>query len=359
MTDDFQPFSYDQAIEMAKITSDFLWLASAMEGLVCATILLEYLQADIGHIVSRSPVSTPDPPTSTAEETSEASTSSPASESQGPRSTLTVVTDQYRAIIKNYQHTYLTANFSVPDLVYAEACLKMARLLSTAFLNQGWSDLTMGLLVQGKLSEHEEDELRKKKSESHMFLSANDMIRFKSSGIPRFRIAEWVTRIWRIHMNELALLDQVGHAYIYIEGISSADTCHRAVDLPYNSHVFGVLFHWISSKGGLAHARRRGQDAAPTDTAPSSGTIQRHWKTVCSTRQWRPGNTKTHMRDIRYRRAQCARRRRFRGHATRRSRVIFKADTLSVQGQHSAQGGKQVWMARAADQHSEAVYIRI
>jgi hypothetical protein len=33
---------------MAKITSDFLWLASAMEGWVCATLLLEYLQADVG-----------------------------------------------------------------------------------------------------------------------------------------------------------------------------------------------------------------------------------------------------------------------------------------------------------------------
>lgn len=33
---------------MAKITSDYLWLASAMEGWVCATLLLEYLQADMG-----------------------------------------------------------------------------------------------------------------------------------------------------------------------------------------------------------------------------------------------------------------------------------------------------------------------
>ncbi|KAK4519974.1 uncharacterized protein ATC70_010218 [Mucor velutinosus] len=199
---------YDQAIEMAKITSDFLWLASAMEGLVCATILLEYLQADIGHIVSRNSASSPGPLT-TAEETSESSTSSPSSESRGPRSTLTVVTDQYTTIIKNYQRTYLTANLSVPDLVYAEACLKIARLLSTALLNQGWNDYTMGLLVQGKLSENEQDELREKKSGNCVLLSAKDMIRFKSSGIPRYHIAEWVTKIWGIHMNELALLDQI------------------------------------------------------------------------------------------------------------------------------------------------------
>lgn len=40
--------SYDQAIEMTKMTSDYLWLGSAMEGWVSATVLLEYLQADIG-----------------------------------------------------------------------------------------------------------------------------------------------------------------------------------------------------------------------------------------------------------------------------------------------------------------------
>lgn len=193
---------------MAKITSDFLWLASAMEGLVCATILLEYLQADIGHIVSRNPVS-PDPSTSSVVTEDNSESPPPPTDSTEPRSTLSVVTDQYTTIIKNYQHTSLTANFSVPDLVYAEACLKIARLLSTAFLNQGWNDQTMALLVQGKLIENEDDELQKNKSESLVFLSANDMVRFKSSGIPRYRIADWVTKVWGIHIDELALLDQV------------------------------------------------------------------------------------------------------------------------------------------------------
>jgi hypothetical protein len=33
---------------MAKVTDDYLWLASAAEGRVCATILLEYVQMDAG-----------------------------------------------------------------------------------------------------------------------------------------------------------------------------------------------------------------------------------------------------------------------------------------------------------------------
>lgn len=42
--------SYNQAIDMAKGTADFLWLASAMEGQICAMLLLEYLHADVGVI---------------------------------------------------------------------------------------------------------------------------------------------------------------------------------------------------------------------------------------------------------------------------------------------------------------------
>lgn len=199
--------SYDQAIEMAKLTSDFLWLASAMEGLVCTTILLEYLQADIGHIVSRSTIPDPNTLGGTTEEGGDSPP--PASEHTSvPRSTLTVVTDQYTNIIKNYQHTGLTANFPVPDLVYAEACLKIARLLSTAFLNHGWNEQTMSLLVHGRLTENEENRLQKTNDKASVFLTAKDMIRFKSSGIPRYRIAEWVTKIWEIQIDELALLDQ-------------------------------------------------------------------------------------------------------------------------------------------------------
>jgi Transport protein Trs120 or TRAPPC9, TRAPP II complex subunit len=40
--------SYNQAIEICKGTADFLWLASAMEGQICAMLLLEYLHADVG-----------------------------------------------------------------------------------------------------------------------------------------------------------------------------------------------------------------------------------------------------------------------------------------------------------------------
>lgn len=173
---------------MAKITSDFLWIAGAMEGLVCATILLEYLQADIGHIVSR--------PTPSLEEGEEG----PEPE---PKGSLNTVMDQYSKIISYYSKVFLTANFGVPDLVYAEACLKIARVLTTAYLNNGWNDKTVQLLLQGKLHD------RKINHEKDMFVSSKELIAHKASGIPRFQIAEWVTKIWEININQLVLLDQI------------------------------------------------------------------------------------------------------------------------------------------------------
>lgn len=46
-------YSYNQAIEICKGTADFLWLASAMEGQICAMLLLEYLHADVGVRIAR------------------------------------------------------------------------------------------------------------------------------------------------------------------------------------------------------------------------------------------------------------------------------------------------------------------
>lgn len=40
--------SYNEAIEMTKDHSDYLWLASAKEGLACTMLLMAFLQADVG-----------------------------------------------------------------------------------------------------------------------------------------------------------------------------------------------------------------------------------------------------------------------------------------------------------------------
>ncbi|CAO3633171.1 unnamed protein product [Mucor hiemalis] len=194
---------YDQAIEMAKMTSDYLWLGSAMEGWVSATVLLEYLQADIGHIVSRNPISPEPNPEAESENTPPLTPSS-----LGPRSTLNVIVEMYGKVLNNYSRVGMTANFPVPDLVYAETCLKIARVLTTAYLNNGWNEHTLSLIIEGKVEEKEG--LEKLKHEgSTSFITTKDLLQFKKSGIPRHDIAEWVTKVWEIHMNDLALLDQI------------------------------------------------------------------------------------------------------------------------------------------------------
>lgn len=107
----------------------------------------------------------------------------------------------------NYARVALTANFSVPNLIYAESCLKISRALTTAYLNNGWNELTMTLLVSGELKQ--ENVEGKLKNENKLFMSIPELLLYKKSGLSRHDIAEWVTKIWEIHMSDLALLDQI------------------------------------------------------------------------------------------------------------------------------------------------------
>ena len=100
----------------------------------------------------------------------------------------------------------VTSNFPVPDLVYAETCLKMARVLTTAYLNHGWNEKTLANIIAGKV--HENEDIEKINTESPS-LSIKGLVHLKKSGIPRHDIAEWVTKVWDIHIGDLALLDQI------------------------------------------------------------------------------------------------------------------------------------------------------
>ncbi|KAI8877388.1 Trs120-domain-containing protein [Backusella circina FSU 941] len=192
---------YDQAIEMGRLTSDFLWLASAMEGWICATLLLEFLQADVGHIVSRHPpASSPSSSSSTIKDGEQ--TQAP------PRSTLVVVIQNYRTIITNYTKVISTASFPAPDLVYAEACLKIARFLATAYITDQWNE-TLPLLIQGAFP--------------HQHVLTNKR---RKNGLARYDIAIWITKIWEIQISELSLLDQI-HLATHMSTVYSAIGYHR------------------------------------------------------------------------------------------------------------------------------------
>lgn len=133
-----------------------------------------------------------------------------------------MIVETYAKVISNYSRVATTANFPVPDLVFAESCLKISRVLTTAYLNDGWNECTMSLLLHGKLRQDES----KLKSESIPFLSTHDLVSYKASGIPRYDIADWVTKIWEIQIDELSLLDQI-HLSTSMSLIYSSIGYHR------------------------------------------------------------------------------------------------------------------------------------
>ncbi|KAI8355172.1 TRAPP II complex [Blakeslea trispora] len=179
---------YDQAIESTKTMSDFLWLASAMEGWLCATFLLEHLQIDIGHIVSRTTpyMHSTDSPTGQVELPPTPTTP------KASRSTLDLFMEQYSLIYTYYNRVTLTASLPTPDIVFAESCMRIARVLTTAYLNDGWNETTAQLIMQGKLSQ---GDIEKNKH--------------SLSGIARYHIGDWVTKIWKTRIDQMGLLNQI------------------------------------------------------------------------------------------------------------------------------------------------------
>ncbi|KAG1393865.1 hypothetical protein G6F60_011238 [Rhizopus arrhizus] len=168
---------------MGEMTEDYLWIASAIEGRICATILLDYIQLDTGHIVPR------------ANYASEA----PEEDSQD-LSTISSIAGHYRVIASNYARMRFTD--ALPDLVYVECCLRIARFLATAYLNRGWNEITIQLLVQRNLCDKESVDMS-----THYHPKMKD--------IPRSIIGQWVTKVFEANINAMPLLDQHRRAHLF------------------------------------------------------------------------------------------------------------------------------------------------
>lgn len=109
-------------------------------------------------------------------------------------STITFVSEQYRVAITSYAHIRLSAG--LPSLVYAECCLRIARFLATCYLNLGWNEQTLSLLIQQKLWNTDPNEVWK---------------RWPSvvGGVSRYSIGQWITKTWEANISEMTQLDQV------------------------------------------------------------------------------------------------------------------------------------------------------
>lgn len=138
-------------------------------------------------------------------------------------SSFTEVIDQYTALLQYYNKVHTTSAIPLPGLVYAEACIKVSRLLLTVYINKGWSDQVLALVVQGKLSASAETNESQHTAnstptpnapattQSSILPSASPPKPKQSTSvsISRYEIAEWVMRIWSIQLDQLPLLDQV------------------------------------------------------------------------------------------------------------------------------------------------------
>ncbi|KAI8373047.1 TRAPP II complex [Radiomyces spectabilis] len=265
---------YNIAIDMTKTTSDYLWLGSAMEGLVCATLLLEYLHADIGHFVSRSQSMSPMAPSS--------ETSSMTSEPAGPpleasaKSTVGRVVEQYTALLQYYGKVGSTTSMPMPALVYAEACAKMARFLLTVYVHGSWSENVLSLLVQRKLTNDTRLSGGHDRNHQPLYSDVDDLAKQKQSNIPRHEIAEWAMRIWSTRMEDVLLLDQI-YLMNQMASVLSAIAYHRKAAWMMYESTNRMLPLLIQGRATLAASR----DTSKRKIEEHDTGILQVLKTIC------------------------------------------------------------------------------
>ncbi|KAI7900256.1 TRAPP II complex [Cokeromyces recurvatus] len=192
---------YNEAIEVTQSSNDYLWLASAKEGLACTLLLMAYLHTDVGHIVSRQAI---------VNEENSTMDSKPASvaenEDKNSKTIVTEITEMYEELIQIYEKVNTTTNIPLPKLVYAEASLKIARFLTAIFLNGGWNDTILTNIIQHPTLDVFKNSTKKRENR---FMTAEDLVKYKGSEIPRFSIAKWVTRVWSMSLDNMIIMDQI------------------------------------------------------------------------------------------------------------------------------------------------------
>ncbi|CEI86846.1 hypothetical protein RMCBS344292_01273 [Rhizopus microsporus] len=207
---------YNEAIEMTKDHSDYLWLASAKEGLACTMLLMAFLQADVGHIISRNGTATD---LNTPQDTNRPPPISDKTGVENQKSVFSEITEMYEDVVQTYLKVNSSTNIPIPSLVFAEACLKISRFLTLVFLNNGWSDAVLAKAVYADMTDL-------KNQRNDRFLTMSELVKCKNSGIARYSIAKYVTKIWLVDIDELSMMDQV-NIMTHMTSILSVIGYHR------------------------------------------------------------------------------------------------------------------------------------
>ncbi|KAF9137852.1 hypothetical protein BGX30_009846 [Mortierella sp. GBA39] len=270
--------SYQSVIEATKSNLDFLWNASAMEGLYCAVVLLAFIQADISHInqqqvqqVTSSPAS---PTTSEPTKTQTAPAIKPL---------IFDIPEKYQNILSLYNKV---PNNAAPAILYVEACMRVTKFIATCFAcgNGILDDRALEAVVSGNILMHAEASAGEGQqpmtqsssaTQSQTSSGAAALLRRASTlrsrsgsvtthnlGVTRTDIMNWVTKAWTGRLDELWILDQI-HFTTSIASILGAVQFRRKQSL--------FLRYAVRMIAPLLHQTRLAQAAA----AQSNGTPPR------------------------------------------------------------------------------------
>ncbi|CAO3627480.1 unnamed protein product [Cunninghamella blakesleeana] len=235
---------YRQSIDMTRITSDYLWLASAMEGYLCAIILLDQLKMEKDLTASSSTyendIPLPSSPESLNQSGIDTSTSPPPTSSSIPSKPQIAVTDilnQYSTILSYYsKEIYKASSMQIKrkldindkriqgssitsdyySLIYSEACLKVSRFLLTIYNSGKWDKETLYLLLRGTVSKSSLP-LSPRGSLPDTPVSMSHLDKYNHSSyynqtffkVERVDINMWTTKIWESHIDRLSTIDQI------------------------------------------------------------------------------------------------------------------------------------------------------
>ncbi|KAF8946106.1 hypothetical protein BGZ47_001308 [Haplosporangium gracile] len=267
--------SYQSVIEVTKSNLDFLWNASAMEGLYCAVVLLAFIQADISQLSQQQIQQVVSSPTSpTTSETTKTQTA-PAI-----KPLIIDIPEKYETILSLYNKV---PNNAAPAILYVEACMRVTKFIATCFAcgNGILDDRALAAVVSGNILMHTEASAAEGQqpmtqspsaTQSQTSSGAAGLLRRASTlrsrsgsiithnlGVTRTDIMNWVTKAWTGRLDELWVLDQI-HFTTSIASILGAVQFRRKQSL--------YLRYAVRMIAPLLHQTRLAQAAAQSNGAP-------------------------------------------------------------------------------------------
>ncbi|KAI8359399.1 TRAPP II complex [Mortierella sp. GBAus27b] len=277
--------SYQAVIEATKSNSDFLWHASAMEGLYCAVVLLAYVQADLSPIQQQQAQQTISAPMSPT-------TSEPTRTQSAPaiKPLIIDIPEKYQSILTLY--TRVPSN-GTPPILFVEACIKVAKFLATCFVcgNGILDDRALAAVVSGNMFMHLDGSegqqppqvMSYSSSGNHSQTSSSGAsgllqrastlrsrsgsVTVSSNGVTRTDIMTWIGKTWIGRLDELWVVDQI-HFTTTIASILGSIQFRRKQSL--------YLRHAVRMVLPLLHQTRLAQAAAVQASGKASKKTSDH-----------------------------------------------------------------------------------